>query len=241
MHTILKSVNFESSPSVQVGKKKTTPSPSADASGTARHGESDGVVPVPQAPDPEDILAEAQKQVELMLTQASSQVAVWQQEAQQTGWQAGYDAGHKAALDELAGTFAVARDIAHSATDAGEKLLRESRAELGKLALAIAEKIIGRELTINPTTIGDIVTAVVEAAAVREACLIRVNPQDHEILRPHWSELTAGQHPDRSWDLVPDRHVARGGCMIEVNGGSIDARLETRLRQVELAFEGVGR
>ncbi len=237
MQNILKSVNFESSNSVQVSNGKATPG----APAPAKSGESDAVaiVPVPQTGQAEDLLAQAQEQVELMLTQARSQVELWQQEAHQSGQQAGYEEGHKAAVDELAATLAVARDIAQSAADAGEQLVRQSRSELGRLALAIAEKIIGHELTVNPSTMGDIVTAVIEAACVREACLIRVNPEDHEILRSHWSQLTAGQQPDRSWDLVPDRRIARGGCVIEVNGGSIDARLETRLRQAELAFEGV--
>jgi flagellar biosynthesis/type III secretory pathway protein FliH len=48
------------------------------------------------------------------------------------------------------------------------------------------------------------------------------------------------QHPDQKWRLVADKRVNRGGCLIEVSGGVIDAQLETQLTQVSAAFETLG-
>jgi len=191
-------------------------------------------------PDPAFLLAEAQAQIEQMFSQARAQIATWREEARQAGWQAGYDEGHQAAMAELAQTLDQVRTIAESAVEAHAKFLRDSQPEIGRLAVAIAEKIIGRELTVNPSAISDIVAQVIEAAAVQDACRIHVNPHDYEILKPHWDAISVLQQPGRSWDLVADKNIERGGCVIETGGGTIDAQLRTQLGQVEQAFANLG-
>jgi type III secretion protein L len=39
-------------------------------------------------------------------------------------------------------------------------------------------------------------------------------------------------------DIVPDPKVASGGCIIESEVGTVDARLETQLRALEKALLG---
>ena len=143
-------------------------------------------------------------------------------------------------MNGLSETLATARRVAQSTVESRAQFLHQSQGELGRLALAIAAKIIGHELATTPGTIADIVTNVIETACVREACVIRVNPEDHEMLRAHWPRVRGRPDARQStWDLVADRRIGRGGCLIEANGGSIDAQLETQLRQVELVFDGV--
>jgi flagellar biosynthesis/type III secretory pathway protein FliH len=242
MPTILKSVKLEYTHTVEVGSGPAASAPAPEAATTPyQTTDPDSAVLVsPPAPEPEEDLAEVQAQVEMMLNQARSQVAVWQEEAQQAGWQAGYDEAQQAAMDSLAEALATARQIARSAAEAREKLLRQSQSELHRLAMAIAEKVIGHELSATPEIIADIVTNVVENACVREACIFRVNPDDYDVLHARWSHVAAGQTADHAWELVADRRISRGGCLIEVNGGSLDARLETRLAQVAQALDNVG-
>lgn len=208
----------------------------------------DTLVPVPEEaveqpallPDPAVLLAEAQAQIEEMFGQAHAQIASWREQARQAGWQAGYDEGRQTAIAELSQTLVQVRIIAESAVEAHAKFLRDSQPEIGRLAIAIAEKILGRELTVNPSAITDIVAQVIEAAAVQDACRIHVNPHDYEILKPHWDAIASLQQPGRSWDLTADKNIERGGCVIETGGGTIDAQLSTQLRQIEQAFANLG-
>ena len=208
----------------------------------------DTLVPVPEEaveqpallPDPAVLLTEAQAQIEEMFSQAHAQIASWREEARQAGWQVGYDEGRQTAIAELSQTLAQVRTIAESAVEAYAKFLRDSQPEIGRLAIAIAEKILGRELTVNPSAITDIVAQVIEAAAVQDACRIHVNPHDYEILKPHWDAIASLQQPGRSWDLTADKNIERGGCVIETGGGTIDAQLSTQLSQIEQAFANLG-
>lgn len=191
-------------------------------------------------PDPAVLLVQAQAEIEKMYSQARAQIAAWREEARQDGWQAGYNDGHQAAITELNQTLDQVRSIAESAVEAHAKFLRDSQPQVGRLAVAIAERILGRELSINPSAISDIVAQVIEAAAVQDACRIHVNPHDYEILKPHWDAVAALQQPGRSWDLVADKNIERGGCVIETGGGTIDAQLSTQLSQIEQVFANLG-
>ena len=184
-------------------------------------------------------LAEAQARADALLEQARAQIAAWQEEAHQVGWQAGHEEGLRAAREEVAESLRAARSIAQSAVEARDKSLKESGVEIGRLAVAVAEKISGRELAINPEVVTDIVAQVIEAANLNGPCRIRVNTRDYESLSPHWEAVAPLQQPGRPWELVADRNVARGDCVIEAGGGTIDGQVETQLEQVRGAFEKV--
>lgn len=186
-----------------------------------------------------DILTEAQTHVEQMLNQAQMQVNTWQHEAKQAGWEAGYAEGRQTIETELGEALNTVRSLAQATIDAKDQLIKDNRREIGQLAVAIAKKIIGKELVLNPKAVADIVAQAIETAKVLGACCIRVNPQDYEILGPLWDAIPAIEQPGSSWSLVADKRIDRGGCLIEVNGGSIDGQLDTQLTQVSTAFEAL--
>lgn len=186
------------------------------------------------------LIAEAQAHVETMLSQAQVKIESWKETAQKEGWEIGYVQAKQAAEAELAETLTTARKLALAAIEAKTQLLKNSQTEIEHLALAIARKIIGKELTVNPKAISDIVVQAIEAADIHGACCIKVHPEDYEILSPMWDAIPSFQSPDNTWQLIADKRVDRGGCLIEVNGGIINAQIESQLAEVANAFEAIG-
>ncbi len=174
-----------------------------------------------------------------MLKQAQTQVAGIQEEAKKSGWEAGYSEAQQAAEQELGEILASVREIASSAMEEKERFLSNSKDGLGELAVAIAEKIIGQQLSLTPNVVTEIVAQAIKGANITGACRIRVNPQDYDILAPSWDTIPSLQPSDRKWELIVDDHVNRGGCVIEVDGGTLDAQMETQLAQIKDAFEGL--
>lgn len=242
MSRIFKTVNFVSDHSVTLEATGLGISPLAK-SGQAEAGEA--VPPSPAGPDkPADLdpasaglLQEAQKHVEMMLNQARTQVSTWQEEAQQAGWETGYAEARQLLEAELAETLASAQRLAEAAVAAYEQFWRDNQAQLGQLAVAIAEKIIGKELALNPKAITDIVASAIQVANIRGACRIRVNPKDYEVIEPFWNAVPSLQPAGQTWELTPDPHLKPGGCLFEVGGGTIDAQLDTQLKQAALALQ----
>lgn len=188
-------------------------------------------------PETAALLNEAQNHVEMMLNQAQVQVSHWQEEAREAGWQAGYEAGQHAIEEKLSESVATILQLAQSATEAYDQFLQESQGEVGQLAVAIAKKIIGKELTLNPKAITDIVAQALQAASIRGACGIRLNPKDYEIVEPFWNAIPSLQPSGKTWELVSDPNTQPGGCIIEANGGTIDAQIGTQLEQIEVALQ----
>jgi type III secretion protein L len=116
-----------------------------------------------------------------------------------------------------------------------ERVWRESEKDLLRLAVRLAEKIIGREIKKDQKTIIEIVANAVQNARLQEKLTIRVNPQDLPILEKETERITAGSKI-KFIDFAPDPRVVSGGCLIESEVGTIDARLETQLRVLERAL-----
>ncbi|MCX7513142.1 flagellar assembly protein FliH [Frateuria sp. STR12] len=95
--------------------------------------------------------------------------------------------------------------------------------ELAQLALAIARRVIARELATRPELIVDAVRQAAAAlpAATREL-RVRLHPDDVALLR----ELDA---TEPHWQLLADPELRRGDCLLESERSRLDARVETRL------------
>lgn len=113
--------------------------------------------------------------------------------------------------------------------------LRDIEPEVLKLAVKIAEKIIGRELQTDRKAIADMVAAALRNVRQQERLIIRVNPSDLATVEEFKSSLN---HAGRATflDFEPDPKIQSGGCIIESEVGTVDARLETQLKILERAL-----
>lgn len=109
--------------------------------------------------------------------------------------------------------------------------------EVVDLALAIARKVICREVELNREVI---VCVAREALAKIEdpgKIRIKMNPSDLQFLEQakyRLSDLIA--HIDNA-TLIAEDSIQSGGCVIETNSGEIDARVEAQLRAIEETFQ----
>lgn len=141
--------------------------------------------------------------------------------AQQAGFNEGYQqwADHIAKLEE---------EII--------KVREEMEKIVISVALKAAKKIVGKEMELNDDTIVDIVSTILKTVSQHKKIAIYVNKKDLEPMekgRPRLREvfenleaLSIRERPD----------VARGGCIIETEGGIINAQLENQWNALEKAF-----
>ncbi len=102
-----------------------------------------------------------------------------------------------------------------------------------RLATAIAEKIIRREIDAKPEISLALVRESLELAAGSSTVRVLLNPKDHETLRPKADALIAGMAGLGACDLVADPAISPGGCRVETAFGSIDQQIETQLKRIE--------
>jgi type III secretion protein L len=116
-----------------------------------------------------------------------------------------------------------------------EKILRETEKDILRLSVRLAEKIVGREIDEDKTAIRDIVANALQNARQKERVTIRVNPADLPNVRKH-SEQFKSNAQTKYLDFIADPRVEAGGCLIESEVGTVDARLETQFRVLERAL-----
>ena len=108
--------------------------------------------------------------------------------------------------------------------------------ELLKLAVEIARKVVHKEITESQEIILNMVKIALYQIKDRHSLKIRVNPADYDLLREHKEEIMSSCDGMRSLEIIDDRRVEQGGCLIESDNGNLDARIETQLREVERAL-----
>jgi type III secretion protein L len=115
-----------------------------------------------------------------------------------------------------------------------EKVWRDTEKDLLRLAVRLAERIVGREIEKDDQTIIEIISTALQNARQQEKLTVRVNPKDLPTIEKQAERFASGRI--RFIDFVADPRVETSGCLIESEVGTIDARLETQLRVLERAL-----
>ncbi len=133
-------------------------------------------------------------------------------------------AGHQAALDELCRHF-----------QEQAKLAREQTAQhMLALALDMAHALFKSTLELQPERVLPVIEqALRELPGLQASASLYLNPQDLELVRASQgaTAITTGLR------LCADAQLARGGCRLETAENEIDARVETRWRRLQQAFD----
>jgi flagellar assembly protein FliH len=109
---------------------------------------------------------------------------------------------------------------------------RDSEPELLKLALAVARKILRRELTVDPHSLLGILKAALETINQAEVLCVRVAPDDAAQI----SGKLAGLGLPDAVEVVADRTLERGSVVLDTRRGQIDASIQTQLAEIENGF-----
>ena len=105
------------------------------------------------------------------------------------------------------------------------------------LAIEIARRALGKELEAAPDTVVEIAKTVLAEVTEGASVRVRINPTQTAILESHRAELEARASHIHNLEIIPDHHVD-GGCMVESDGGVIDARIQTYLQRLAESMWG---
>jgi flagellar biosynthesis/type III secretory pathway protein FliH len=103
-----------------------------------------------------------------------------------------------------------------------------------KLALAIARRVIGREVSLDQDLLLAIARVALERLGESARITVRLHPDDFEAT----AAARAAQWSSRSVEVVADPIVGRGGCRIESEFGLIDAGIDAQIQEIARALLG---
>lgn len=162
--------------------------------------------------------------LELQLSQQSAAV---RQEGLREGEAQGRSRA-EAALKPIAETMA--RTI-QQLVDTKPVLRKQVEQEAVQLSLAISRRILRREVSIDPSALHGLVQAAFDRVARQETTRVLVHPDQAVQIRAALAAATT-----RNIEVVSDGSRESGTLIFETTRGSVDASLDSQLREIELGL-----
>jgi len=157
--------------------------------------------------------------------------------AHQQGFEEGQAAVRESAAAQIdAMQKTLARTI-EELTGARARCRREAEQDVVGLALAVARRILHRELTVAPDALLGLVKAALDQMDAREVHQARVSAADAARVRQFLEQMGLAQRVE----VVGDVHVPPGGVILESKRGQLDASVQTQLAEIERGFADIMR
>lgn len=171
------------------------------------------------------IIQKARTEAQRMRKQASQVLKQAEVEREQERLR-GYENGRQQGLAELA-------ERIFGVEQAREKVLNEAEPQVIRMVMDIAEKVISRE--IEKGAIVDVVKKAISQAVGRKI-VVRIHPADAATVKEREKELMASLDQNQTVSVKEDEEIPAGGCIVESEMGTVDARLETQLAAIKKAL-----
>ena len=162
--------------------------------------------------------------------------------ARQSGYQDGYRDG-LVALESFKQSFSsqMSGQFSGLLTSFDEQLKAVERSiavGIAKAAAQLARQVLRHELATRPELVAQVAQEAVHTVlASARQIVVLVHPADHALIGIGAAEALA----DRGARLQAHPGLARGGCLVESDAGSVDARIESRWAEAVARFgSGVG-
>jgi flagellar assembly protein FliH len=163
--------------------------------------------------------------------QAEARLATLEREAFAKGYEQGERAGLEAGGKQV---DAMLRRLAQTLDQLGDlrrTMIRETERQMVELALAVARRIVRREVALDQHLTLSMARLALERLGERTSATVRLHPDDLAATAAGRSEWS-GSHVT----VVADASVRRGGCRIESDFGSVDASIDAQFREVARAL-----
>ena len=117
-----------------------------------------------------------------------------------------------------------------------EEIYQQIETEVVELALAIARKVICREISTDRETVAFVAREALAKVDDPGKIKIKMNPADLKFINETKYQLSNLIDGVSSVTLEAEESIQSGGCVIETDLGEIDARIEKQLQAVEESF-----
>jgi flagellar biosynthesis/type III secretory pathway protein FliH len=174
------------------------------------------------------VLADAQQQAKQLIEAATL-------EADQRLQQA-YEQGKAQAEAELASAIQSAQASITETANWRAEMLAQSETAVIDMVKDMARILFSNGILVDPAVLQDTFTKVLMRARSLGNLRIFVHPDDALHIDPAWRDFQVTVSAQRI-QIIPTESVGPGGCFIEGDQGTVDARIETRLEAVLNVFE----
>jgi len=189
--------------------------------------------------DAENIISDANVESENIIQAAEEQHQQIVEAATQDGFNVGYQEGREEAIKENAQLLMDSTNALNDLNSVFPQVVQENEGRLIKLSIKVAEAIIQEEREAKPELVVKVLDKAIRRVSDLERVVIKVNPLDLDLVLPKQAYFKSIVSDVEEFIITGHYSVARGGCFIETNSGTVDAQFTTQLRIVQEIFDKI--
>jgi len=175
-----------------------------------------------QSGDPVTIVDEARAEAERI-----------RREAFESGFAQGREKGFGETASQMQSALAFLKKLASSLKEEEQRLLKQVEPEIIKLAVAVAEKIVGRAVEVDRDIVKRCVARAVEKIVEREKLIVYVNPVDLAVVLEYKTDLAEMFDGIKNIEVVASENgVSPGGCTVETEFVKANGQIEAQVEEV---------
>jgi flagellar assembly protein FliH len=167
-----------------------------------------------------------------MIEEAKTQGVAIKEQAHQEGLAEGRQDALNVVRQELTENLTKALAMINEIESERMQRISSSEPELLKLAVTIAEKIIGEELKTDALCQLQIVREALTRTTTANKIIIRIHSDDLQIVHDNLTLLQSSFSEPKPIEVKEDCSITRGSCFVETDHGNLDVRIKSQLEQI---------
>lgn len=156
-----------------------------------------------------------------------------EREAYEKGFSAGEEAGRTLGLKKLDPVEKILLNLIQGVTQFKEAGLKKAEEDILSIALAIARRILRREVEGNPEVIVKNIQLAIKKIGQTKKVLIRLHPDDLEMISQDAEDIAGSTKQEIALRFEPDTGLTPGDCIVEGEERMVDARLDHQVDLIE--------
>jgi flagellar assembly protein FliH len=187
------------------------------------------------------IRQQAQAEIELWWNEQRQHDAELQTQLKEEGYQKGFEEGAAQAELELRNQYnemlQESSTILEQSYLLKQQIIQEAEPFLIEMSCSIAEKIVSRQLTVESEWVTDLIKTVLARRREKGIITLCISPSQFPYIQDAREELLLHIDSQAELQIIPDPSVHDHGCVVRSTFGSIDARIDTQLKEIKNALQ----
>lgn len=163
--------------------------------------------------------------------QQQARLATVERDAFAKGYEQGERAGLEAGAARAEAMLGRLAQTIEELADVRRDMIRQTERQMVQLALAIAKRIVRREIALDRDLTQTMARLALERLGDSTTVTLRLHPDDFAAIGNDCDEWQRSHV-----SVVADRDVSRGGCLVESDFGFIDGSVEAQFHEVARAL-----
>lgn len=177
----------------------------------------------------EEIEKRATNEADAIVNAAKNEAGKIKAEAEAEGFEKGKSEGFEEGLKITVPVIDTFTKLAKELTQVRNNFYEQAEEEMIDLTISIVKTVIGIETEKDKDVIRNVIRAAVHEVQSKEELTVVLNPEDLAEAEEFRQELRTEVDNVEKIVFKGDHNITRGGCTVQTNIGSIDARIETQL------------